>query len=327
MSKSKIFFWLSIAFILGIAAGELLPELLALGLLVLGIIITALNWPKIFWGILIIIFALGAYYFIKTEPKFYEQKENIIREKIENRINKILPEPQASLLAGILLGRKRFLSENLIEKFNRTSTTHILVVSGYNITIIAALIIGFLNLLTISRKYSFWLALLGIIGFVWLIGPSPPVIRAMIMGILILLAIRMGRIYNITNALLLAAILMLLYDPSQLVHNISFQLSFAATIGIVYLYPRLRKLGEILGTTLSAQIAVFPFLAYYFGQISLISPLANLLVLPAVPLAMLFGALGIALGEFFTWPAWLFLAYIIKAVELLASLPFAAIQL
>lgn len=327
MPKSKIFFWLCIAFILGIASGEILPQLLVLGLLVVGIIIVALQWPKVFIGFLIIIFALGAYYFINAEKKFYSQEENILRTKIEQRINRILPEPQASFLAGILLGKKRALSEELLEKFNRTSTTHILVVSGYNITIIGAIIIGFLNFLTIPRKYSFWLALLGIIGFVWLVGLSPPVIRAAIMGILILMAIRMGRLYNITNALVLTACLMLLYDPYQLLHNISFQLSFAATIGIVYLYPRLQKLGEILGTTLSAQLAVFPFIAYYFGQISIIAPIANLLVLPVIPIAMLFGFLAIILGSFFAWPAWLFLTYAIKVVELLSSIPFAAIQI
>lgn len=327
MPKSKIFFWFCVVFIFGIAFGEILPELLILGFLVLGLIIIALQWPKVFYGFLIIIFALGSYYFINTEKKFYRQEENILRTKIEDRINRILPEPQASLLAGILLGKKRTLPEELLEKFNRTSTTHILVVSGYNITIIGAVIIGFLNWLTLPRKYSFWLAILGIIGFVWLVGFTPPVIRAAIMGILVLIAIRMGRIYNITNALLLTAVLMLLHDPFQLFHNISFQLSFSATIGIVYLYPRFQKLGEILGTTLSAQLAVFPFIAYYFGQISLIAPIANLLVLPVIPVAMLFGFLGIMLGSFFAWPAWLFLAYVIKMVEILSSIPFASIQL
>lgn len=326
MPKSKIFFWILIAFILGIIAGELNSQILFLGVLLLGVIITALNYPRIFYGFLIISFSLGALRFASSEKKFFPDGENFLLQRIERRINRILPEPQASFLAGLLLGVKRNLPEDLLEDFKRTSTTHIIVLSGYNITIIAVLLTGFLNLLTLPRKYSFYLAALGIIGFVWLVGPSPSVIRAMIMGILLLLTIKINRLYNKRNVLAFTAFLMLLYDPYQLLHSISFQLSFAATLGIVYLYPKLSRLGEILGTTLAAQATVFPIIFFYFREISLIAPLANLLILPAVPFSLLFGSLGILLGKFFAWPAWLFLTYEIKVVGFLADLPWAAIK-
>lgn len=190
-----------------------------------------------------------------------------------------------------------------------------------------------------------------------MVGAGASVVRAAVMGILILLAQQAGRLYQIKNALVFAGALMIFINPKVLVWDVGFQLSFAATLGLVYISPILQKWLEadkddfslpgsigafvksdksvklILVATLSAQIAVLPLLVVNFGQLSLISPLANLLVLPVIPITMLFGFLAalagllfLPLGQIFGWLSWLFLTYEIKVIELLAKIPLAAVS-
>src|SRR3989344_4872045 len=188
-------------------------------------------------------------------------------------------------------------------------------------------------------------------------GAAASAVRAAVMGILLLFALQVGRLYQIKNALILAGAIMVYLNPRVLVWDLGFQLSFAATLGLVYIEPILERWfswGEkddmmqakknffkktarsakiILATTLAAQIAVLPLLIINFGQLSLIAPLANILVLPFIPLTMLLGflsALGglvwIYIGKILGWVTWLFLTYEIKIIELLANLSLAAIS-
>ena len=161
------------------------------------------------------------------------------------------------------------------------------------------------------------------------------------MGILLLVALNIGRIYNVNNALAFSAMLMVFINPQVLHFDIGFQLSFAALLGLVYFTPMIEPyfwwmpgiLQPFLLATLSAQVFTLPILLFYFGAISLIAPIINVLVLLAVPPAMFAGFLTGLLG--FVWiklafPAavasWLFLSYILKAVELGSSLPFASVN-
>ena len=242
------------------------------------------------------------------------------KKKFVLTVNRILPEPQAAFLGGLLYGARRSIPQDLMEQFNITGTTHIIAISGYNITILVAMILSFAKGIGVSRKRSFWIALLGIIFFVIIAGGQASIIRAGIMGGLVLLANHIGRVSRIKNALILAAALMILINPKVLAYDVGFQLSFAATIGLVFLSPILekyfKKWPSLLGvkesflTTISAIVLTTPLILFTFGRLSLVAPITNILILPVIPFAMV----------------WLILSYIIKVVEIFSYISWASIN-
>lgn len=265
------------------------------------------------------------------------------RDSFEGKINAILPEPQSSFLAGLLLGAKKNMSAEVLDDFNRTGTTHIVAISGYNITVVAVVFVGFLLALGLARPKAFYFAVLGIIFFTLITGASASVVRASIMGILILVAQKIGRLSIASNAIIFAGTIMIAINPSLLRFDVGFQLSFLATLSLIYLAPWLEEvlkwlpnyleLRTVLVATLSAQIAVLPILLYNFGQISIIAPLVNLLILPAVPLAMFLGFIAsvlaffwLPIGKLFGLLSWLVLTYQLKIVHLFSQLPIAVWQ-
>ncbi len=261
------------------------------------------------------------------------------------KINQILPEPQSSFLSGILIGAKKSIPEDLQSVFNKTGTTHIIAVSGYNVTIIAAFLLLLAQHLGLSRKKAFWLIISLLIIFAIMTGLQASIIRASIMGALVLLAGYLGRLSKIKNVLVLTAAIMLLINPQILVFDLGFQLSFLATLGLIYLNPVLIKLakienckikivklifGDYLLTTLSAIIMTTPLILYNFGKFSLVAPLANILILPFIPLAMSLGFISgllalifLPMGQIAAWSVWLVLTYIIWILEKLAALNWA----
>jgi competence protein ComEC len=264
-----------------------------------------------------------------------------LKQKFVENINQTLSEPQASFLGGLLLGAKHSIPQELINAFNATSTSHIIAVSGYNITIIAESINWLLQWLGLRKRFSFFLSLLGIGIFVVMTGASASVLRAGIMGALLLVALNIGRVYAVTNALTFTAVVMLVVNPQILNFDVGFQLSFAALLGLVYFMPLIEPyflwvpkfIRVYLLATISAQAFTLPILLSNFGLLSLIAIPVNMAVLIAVPITMLFGFLTGFIG--FIWIklalpvaviAWVLLTYIIKVVEFAASLPFAAVQ-
>jgi len=246
------------------------------------------------------------------------------KRSFDEKIDLILPEPHAAFLKGLLLGERQDLPQSLRNDFATTGTTHIVALSGYNITLVGGLFMSILLFFTVPFTLAFWLSSAAIILFVLLTGASPSVVRAGIMGILLLIAEKEGRLYHMGNALAFAATVMVWVNPRLLLFDAAFQLSFLATIGISYLTPVIERAFERIGAvvtymgkrsrfknslpmrdpvsqkglfslrrtlieTISAQIAVIPLLMYLFGRLSLISPLTNLLVLIAVPYAMAAG--------------------------------------
>lgn len=267
-----------------------------------------------------------------------------LKRKFLANLNSMLPEPQASFMGGLLLGARRAIPQSLIDQFNATSTSHIIALSGYNISIIAIGIAGLLQWFGLRKRVSFWISTLAIVGFVIMAGASASVVRAGIMGLLVLLARNIGRLYAAANALVLTAVAMLAINPQILHFDVGFQLSFVAVLGLVYLIPLIEKyfrwapnflsLREILTATIAAQIFTLPLLLYYFGRLSVVAIPVNILVLIAIPITMLFGFLaGLAgfAGSILAWPfmaiSWLMLTYIIKVVGLFAAIPFAALGL
>lgn len=266
-----------------------------------------------------------------------------IKSKFVAIINKIIPEPQAAFLGALLYGAKRGIPEDLMNKFNTTGTTHIIAISGYNITILAALLLKLTKGIGIARKKSFWFSLVGISFFVIITGASASVVRAAIMGGLVLLAGQVGRVSRVSNALLFAAAAMLIFNPKILAFDIGFQLSFAATLGLIFLSPifekRVSQWPKIFGirdsfvTTMAAIIMTLPLILYHFGRVSMIAIPANILILSVIPptmaigfIAVLGGLIYIDLGQILGWLAWALLSYIIKVVEILSKIPWAATE-
>lgn len=261
-----------------------------------------------------------------------------LRSWARHRLESLLPEPQASLLVGILLGTRAGIPVEVQEAFSRSGTSHILAISGWNITIVAAFFAAAGRHL--PRRISPFLVASGILLYTLFVGAGAAVLRAALMGLLYVLAREVGRPGHGPTALMAAAWAMTLWNP-LLLWDTSFQLSFSATMGMLLFVPiwmeRLacwpRFLAESLSATLASQLLTWPLTALYFRQFSLVVPLANLLACPVLSPLMLLGTLTLLLG---TLPGlgavlqgltWLVASYMLKVVEWSGNLPWAAFPL
>jgi competence protein ComEC len=288
-----------------------------------------------------------------------------------------LPEPHASLAGGIVIGGKSGLGTELQNTFIRSGLVQIIVLSGYNVMVVAEWVMALLAFTKLPRRWSALAGALALLVFVGIAGASATAIRAALMALIALYARATGRTYVAGRALLLVVLLMLIWNPLYLVFDPGFGLSVAATAGLIWLAPiieilleraalRLRRVRQVqrsetlsenavrrvsfwknaAATTLAAQIAVLPLLLYDTGNLSLVSVPANLLVMPFVPLAMLFSALaGFAgmlfgsialttggslaplLGIVIAYPAYLANAFLLFIAHESAALPLAAFTL
>jgi competence protein ComEC len=273
-----------------------------------------------------------------------------IREHARSVIDRILPYPEAALLSGILLGAYHALPEKLRDSFNATGTSHIIVISGFNITILAIVMLRVSNQ-WLNRHKAVWISIAGIMFYALLVGADAAVMRAAFMGSMILLAVLVGRASDALTSLALATLVMSAWSP-LILWDVSFQLSAGATLGLIlfasslYQYAHHTMAGsdrsrfalplikDTVIATLAAQVFTLPLLLYYFRRFSLVMPAANILVLPVQPslmaggaIALLAGSVWLPAGQVIGWAAWLFLTYTIRIVELLASLPFASVEI
>ncbi|NLV74538.1 MAG: DNA internalization-related competence protein ComEC/Rec2 [Chloroflexi bacterium] len=221
-------------------------------------------------------------------------------------IERILPQPEAGLLQGVLLGVSDGMTAETQASFRRSGLTHILVVSGFNISILMQLILS-LAQRAVRRQLALLAALGGIILFGMLAGFSAPVVRAWLMGALTILAILTGRRAHALTSLAVASLIMTAVNPLEL-WSVSFQLSFVATLSLILIQPLFQCLlqrlpgraialvGELLGATLAAQLLTLPIIWHYFGELSLVALLTNLLVLPLQTPILAGGAAATALG-------------------------------
>lgn len=256
------------------------------------------------------------------------------------QIELVLPEPHAGLAEGLLLGVKSGLGDELESSFRTTGIIHIVVLSGYNVMLVVAFVLYGLAFVLPFRG-RLLIGLLAIATFAVLVGLSATVVRASVMAGLLLLARFLGRTYAILRGLAIAAVAMLLVNPYLLAYDVGFQLSFVATLGLILLAPwiqaRLERvptwLGarEFLTATLAAQLFVTPLLLYQIGQLSVVSVLVNVLVLPMVPVSMLLtfatglaAFLSVPFATALAYPTYLSLSYIITVAERFANIPFAA---
>ncbi len=244
----------------------------------------------------------------KNKGNYIKAKLFSINEKIKNIFKASLPKEKAAFLAGITIGAREDFSKEFREKMSLSGTTHLVALSGYNISVIA-LVVGIALNSFFSSAVSFYLSVLTITLFVLMAGAEASVVRAAIMGAIGLFAVQVERLFNPRNAIVIAAFIMALFNPRVLVFDIGFQLSFAALLGIVYLVPSLKNLLKIetngffswkenAVTTAAAQIMALPILLSSFGIFSLASLLANILILEFIPITMGIGFVMAFLGLF-----------------------------
>ncbi len=279
-----------------------------------------------------------------------------LRNRLSQTLAEVLPEPQASLAQGITLGIRGNIPSSLRTDFSHTGTAHLLAISGLHLTIIAGILLSIGMWLFGKKHYTYiWLAL----GIIWLYalltGMHPPVVRGAIMASIFLTAELLGRQRSAFTALAFAAAIMIGISP-QILWTASFQMSFVAMAGLIFLAPPFRAIGrkavsatlgedgavvsianivtDSFSVTLGAIIAVWPLVAHYFGIVSLVAPLATLLALPALPGIIITGALAGGLGliilpiaQVIAWLAWLFLSYMLLVVNVFAALPLSSIEL
>lgn len=278
-----------------------------------------------------------------------------IKDRACGLIARLIPEPEASLLQGILLGARTGIPTDLADDFNTTGTSHLLVISGTNIALVTALCSRAFGRIA-GKRWAYWLTIVGIALYVSLVGADAAVVRAGVMGGLWATALYLGRqatayVSLCASALILTAIHPLsFWDPG-------FQLSFAATLGLILFAPSFEQAGarrllqirlpepaqQVLGflneglvLTVAAQVLTLPLVVYHFGRLSLIAPLANLLVLPVQAPIMVLGGVVAILGllpllepvvRAIAWIPWLCLAYTGTMVRWLADWPFAAFSI
>lgn len=263
------------------------------------------------------------------------------KDRFQDMIYRLYPDPEASLLDGILLGIESGIPQPVRQAFNDTGTSHIIAISGFNITILAGLFATIFNRLL--GRWRGAVAVIICLGFYTvLVGAEASVVRAALMGGLTVFARQVGRRQHGLNSLAFVAALMALFNPHVL-WDVGFQLSFAATLGLVlYAEPftnafvqlasrwvsvelaqRLAgPFGEYLLFTLAAQLTTLPIILYNFKRLSIISLLANPVILPAQPPVMVLGGLAVALGMVYlplgqaaAYLAWPFVSFTIRAVE------------
>jgi len=278
-----------------------------------------------------------------------------LRNDLSHALTQALPEPQASLAQGIILGMRGNIPADLRDDFSITGTAHLLAISGLHLSIVAGIMLSIGIWLFGRRRYLYiWLALAVIWLYALLTGMHPPIMRGAIMASIFLTAELLGRQRSAFTALTFAAAIMVGVEP-QVLFTASFQMSFLAMAGIILIFPRLKDWGRNIiaarlsrypiaiptanlisdgfSVTLAAIIAVWPVVAYYFGIVSLVGPLATFLALPALPLIITLGALTAGLGlvalpiaQISGWLVWLFLSYLLLIVNGFAELPISHIE-
>ncbi|MCX6752935.1 MAG: ComEC/Rec2 family competence protein [Candidatus Nomurabacteria bacterium] len=263
------------------------------------------------------------------------------KEKFLEKMNRAIPEPESLLMGGLILGEKSSFSQALRQSFVNTGTIHIVALSGYNVTIVAEWIMKIFGAIYfVPKNFGIGMGIFSIVLFVLMTGGSSTAIRAGIMAVLALYARATGRNYDAGRALLFAGIIMILINPLLLVYDVSFQLSFLATIAVIFLSPKLEEyfywikwawLRDIVCVTFSAYVFVTPFILYQMGNLSVIALPANILILPFIPLTMILGFITGFLGLIFFslaipfgYISYAFLHYELGAIAFFSNLPFAS---
>ncbi len=266
------------------------------------------------------------------------------RQYIGSKVREIWAEPNASFIAGILYGDRAGLPKELKDQFSAAGLTHIMAVSGYNVTIVANVMMAVLRGVGVGRKKSFGVVLIAVVGFVIFVGASASAVRAGIMGVVALLGKTLGRGSRAGPVIVASVLLMTVGNPMLLLYDVGLHLSVLATMGLIYVAPLIEPylqwlterfgLREAVSTTLAATIITAPILSYVFGTVSIITVLANLVVLPLIPVLMIVSAIAtsvslvsVVLGKVVGVVAWGISAYVLLVTRLASTVPYGLVEL
>lgn len=287
-----------------------------------------------------------------TPFTFFYEKLLFGKEGLIGSINNIFPTPQNVILQGIIFGHDKNMPKYLKNQFNTTGLSHLTAVSGSNIVLLISLFMYLMLLLGFWRRQAFYCSLFFIWIYIMAIGFPVSGVRAAIMGSVVLFAEVLGRQNSSGRIIVATATIMLFQNPLLLAYDVSFQLSFLASMGIIYIkpifegavaystwlketilkYPKIKGIIEIISVTVAAQIATLPLLTYTFGTISLISLVTNILILPIIPfltvmgfLTALVGMLSDFLAFIVSLPTRFLLEYFLKVLDIFSQ-PWAIIS-
>jgi competence protein ComEC len=264
------------------------------------------------------------------------------REKFEKSLDRVLPYGDSGFMKGLLLGDKGGINDEDKDAFVTTGTIHIVALSGFNVMIVADAFMRAIGVIA-TGAMAYVSGGISIILFVIMAGGSATAVRAGLMAIISLFAQFSGRTYTALRALVIVSLLMLVFNP-RTIWDVSFHLSVLATFGIITLptkilkyfrwIPKWRGFREIMLATISASIMVIPYIMYVMGSLSIVSLLANALILPIISYLMFFGFISGFIGLFssaisipFAYIAHLGSAYIFLVVHFFAKLPFASVNI
>lgn len=268
------------------------------------------------------------------------------QEKLRDHIHQFLPDPAASLLQGLFLGGDDGLPKSLRDHFRRAGLSHIVAVSGYNMTLVAFTVLFLALSFGLWRKTATLLAAIGILIFLLLIDTGAASLRAALMAWMVFLAFFLGRPASAPNALLLAGCLLAWFNPLIVRYDVGFQLSLLATLALITVGPWLTFLFEsdgwfrkihqtfvmVFGLSVAVSIFITPILLFHFGTVSLLSPVANIVTL-FIPLIMglgflmlLLGALIPLLGTILAFPTWGLLTLLIGVGEQFGSVSWGILE-
>ncbi len=265
-----------------------------------------------------------------------------VKNAFIKNLERAIPFPESGLGAGITVAGKQALPKNVLDEFNLTGTSQVVVLSGYNVTIVAEALSSLLAFLPSAAGYAG--GALCIILFTLMAGGTATVVRAALMALIVIAGKLARRHYDVLRALFVAVFFMLVWNPMLLVYDPSFQLSVLATFGIILIPKRITKyflwlterfqIRQILVSTISAQIAVLPLIIYLTGAFSIWSVLANALLALVIPLTMFlcfltgfFGFVANFLALPFGFVAFAFLHAELALVHFFSVLPLASIKL
>jgi competence protein ComEC len=228
----------------------------------------------------------------------------LFRAYIISKLENIFSEPYSSFVSALLIGARKGIPSDILSNFNKIGLTHIIAISGYNITIVIACVFAIFSFL--GRKLKVAFSILFVIFFMFLAGASASVVRASLMGIISMLALFLGRKNFIQIAIFASMFFMTFINPEIVNSDVGFQLSFLATLSLIYLMPVLQKVCEkfpeffgirdIFLATIASQFFTLPVILMNFNRVSVIAPVANIFILPLIPTVMLFSFIAFVLG-------------------------------
>ncbi len=265
-----------------------------------------------------------------------------LKKLLLSQISLVYGEPHASLVSGILLGSRRGFSSEINDNFKNAGLMHIVAVSGFNIAILIVFVFAAFSFLKRGKRIV--LSIFVVVLFVFLSGLSASAIRAGVMGTISLIALNFGKTYHAKISLFLSAFLMILFSPKIIFYDVGFDLSFLATMGLIYLGSPVSKMFSFLperfevrssiSLTVSATLCVFPIMIFSFGSLSVLSPISNLLVLPFIPVFMALSFVSVCVSFFsnilsliFAFFAYLISNYVFFVSEIFGNIDFSLINL